>query len=92
MALTLAQFARRVSGGVGYTDRGQGDGGPQWLGELADLADDETALTLVSAADDPDAWERALKAADALGCGGVEHVAVGEPGDGDNPYQGIYFG
>lgn len=91
---TLAEFARAIYGGVVTNDRGNGCGGPAFLGEGDDLKELlDTPLRLVSADDDPDAWRLAREALDVLDIlGEPEYVAVGERADGDNGHQLIYVG
>ena len=99
VATTLSDFAQLIAGGVVQTDRGNGSAGPLYLGEMdeddkrADWAD--IPAELVTEDEDPDAWRLAREALEALGIAGdVEHVAVavGERGEGSNPYQVIYVG
>jgi hypothetical protein len=86
--ITLRELGNRHGGGVYYNDRGNGSGGPGYTGE-DDL--DDTPVTIVTEDEDPEAWELARDAAEALDLDTPTIVAVGDFDSSlSNPYQRIY--
>lgn len=104
--ITLGQLRDMASGGICCTDRGNGSAGPcGYISERGQSTESDEAaidesdvLTLVTADEDSDAWERARDAIRAL-CndptGEPEYVALGiKKHTGEylesNPWQQIY--
>ena len=83
LGTTLADLQRRCQGGIVRNDRGNGSAGPVYLGEGWDDNNVlDQRITIVSEAEDADAWRLARETFVALGLAGEpEFVAVGVRAD-----------
>jgi hypothetical protein len=86
---TVADLAAVYNGGVIYTDRGNGSGGPSYIPE-DELDRHADPLTQVAEQDDPEAWDLARDAARLQSQPAPTIVCVGPRASGDNGHQAIY--
>lgn len=88
---SVSDLARIYGGGIITNDRGNGCGGPGYIGE-DEVDDQDDDLDQVAEEQDPDAWRLAREAAILQGLDAPTIVCVGRRdfSVGTNPHQTIY--